>query len=78
MAGLQVNTDEMKRAAAEAAMQLVQDGMVIGLGSGSTALEFIRVLGQRVAAGLDITAVATSTGETVLRLIAAASSTADR
>ena len=60
MAGLQVNTDEMKRAAAEAALQLVNEGMVVGLGSGSTALEFIRLLGDRVAAGLDITAVATS------------------
>src|SRR5262249_60809679 len=31
------NRDALKRAAAEAAVDLVQDGMVVGLGTGSTA-----------------------------------------
>ncbi len=32
-----MNTDAQKRAAAEAAATLVQDGMLVGLGTGSTA-----------------------------------------
>ncbi len=49
-----------KRAAAEAAVQLVQDGMVVGLGTGSTAEFAIRLLGERVKAGLSIVGVPTS------------------
>jgi ribose 5-phosphate isomerase A len=56
-----VTTEEKKRAAAEAAAELVADGMSIGLGSGSTAHEFMRALGRRVASGLSIRAVASST-----------------
>ncbi len=43
------------RAAAE-----VEDGMVVGLGSGSTAEAVVRALGKRVTDGLTLTAVATS------------------
>ena len=50
----------MKRAAADAAAELVEDGMRVGLGSGSTSREFVRALGRRVASGLNITAVASS------------------
>jgi len=49
-----------KRAAAEAAAQRVVDGMVVGLGTGSTADFAIRWLGERVAAGLQISGVPTS------------------
>ena len=35
--GFDVDRDALKRAAAEAAVELVQDGMVVGLGTGSTA-----------------------------------------
>ncbi len=49
-----------KRAAARQAMDHVVDGMTVGLGSGSTAELVIRELGARVAAGLDLRAVATS------------------
>jgi ribose 5-phosphate isomerase A len=52
--------DLEKRAAAEAAAQFVLDGMVVGLGTGSTADFAIRVLGERVASGLQITGVPTS------------------
>lgn len=52
--------DAEKRAAAEAAALRVTDGMVVGLGTGSTADFAIRKLGERVAAGLKITGVPTS------------------
>jgi len=41
--------DQWKRAAAEAASRLVEDGMVVGLGSGSTASLFVSALAQRIA-----------------------------
>ncbi|MEE6210754.1 ribose-5-phosphate isomerase RpiA [Salarchaeum sp. III] len=50
----------MKRRAGESAADLVEDGMVVGLGTGSTAAEAIRALGDRVDSGLDITGVPTS------------------
>ncbi len=46
--------------AAKAALDYVKDGMCIGLGSGSTVKEFIRLLGEKVKAGLKITCVTTS------------------
>ncbi len=46
-----------KRAAAVAAVALVESGMWVGLGTGSTVAEFVPVLGAR---GLDITCVSTS------------------
>jgi ribose 5-phosphate isomerase A len=49
-----------KRAAAEAAAELVQDGMAVGLGTGSTASWMIEALGRRVQAGLTIVAIPTS------------------
>jgi ribose 5-phosphate isomerase A len=49
-----------KRLAAERALAAVQPGMVVGLGSGSTARIFIELLGARVAAGLEIRGVPTS------------------
>jgi ribose 5-phosphate isomerase A len=41
--------NEWKKAAAESAAQLVQDGMVVGLGTGSTALFFIEALARRLS-----------------------------
>jgi ribose 5-phosphate isomerase A len=49
-----------KRAAAEAAALRVTDGMVVGLGTGSTADFAIRKLSERVTAGLKISGVPTS------------------
>lgn len=49
-----------KRVAAEAAAQQVQSGMCLGLGTGSTAWWFIEAIGAQVAAGLEVTAVASS------------------
>ena len=51
---------DAKKAAAEKAVAKIQEGMVVGLGSGSTASQAIRELGARVRAGLKIKAVATS------------------
>jgi ribose 5-phosphate isomerase A len=50
----------LKRDAAEAAAALVQDGMVVGLGTGSTAYFAIAALIRRVGEGLRITAIPTS------------------
>jgi ribose 5-phosphate isomerase A len=41
--------DLWKKAAAEAAANLVEDGMVLGLGTGTTAAEFISALGARIS-----------------------------
>ena len=53
-----ISADEQKRAAGEAAAALVEDGMVVGLGTGSTAAWFVKALAAR---GLNLTCVATST-----------------
>jgi len=52
--------DAMKQAAAEAAVALVEDGMVVGLGTGSTAAFAIAGLIRRVGEGLRITGIPTS------------------
>lgn len=51
------DADAQKRAAGEAAAALVESGMVVGLGTGSTAAWFVRALGARK---LDIVGVPTS------------------
>jgi len=53
-------TDHSKINAAKAALAYVKDGMCIGLGSGSTVREFIKLLGEKVKSGLKITCVTTS------------------
>ena len=55
-----MTADDDKRAAALAAVEEVRNGMLVGLGTGSTAAHAIRALGEKVARGLRITAVATS------------------
>jgi ribose 5-phosphate isomerase A len=52
--------DELKRAAAEKALELVRDGMLIGLGSGSTANFFTQGLGRLVSEGMKVRGVPTS------------------
>jgi ribose 5-phosphate isomerase A len=49
-----------KLAAAQHALRYIQPGMVVGLGSGSTAAIFIQLLGEQVKAGLDIKGIASS------------------
>ena len=53
-------SDAAKRAAGESAADAVSDGMVVGLGTGSTAAHAIRELGRQVDAGLDIEGIPTS------------------
>ncbi|NHN41730.1 ribose 5-phosphate isomerase A [Halorubellus sp. JP-L1] len=53
-------SEDQKRRAAESAVEHVADGMVVGLGTGSTAAHAIRELGERVDAGLDVRGVPTS------------------
>jgi ribose 5-phosphate isomerase A len=52
--------DQLKRQAAARALDQVQDGMKLGLGTGSTAKHFVELLGERVAGGLRMVGVPTS------------------
>ncbi|AGY60485.1 ribose-5-phosphate isomerase RpiA [Gloeobacter kilaueensis] len=56
----QTQIDQLKEAAARQAVALAQDGMVLGLGTGSTAAFAVAALGERVQAGLKIVGVPTS------------------
>lgn len=53
--------DHEKEAAARASLRFVQDGNIVGLGTGSTAAHAVRLLGERVHAGLKIRGIPTST-----------------
>ncbi|MFZ4806193.1 MAG: ribose-5-phosphate isomerase RpiA [Hyphomicrobiaceae bacterium] len=55
-----MSTDTYKRQAAERALEFVEPGMRLGLGTGSTARHLVELLGARVKAGLDIVCVPTS------------------
>jgi ribose 5-phosphate isomerase A len=52
--------DELKRAAAERALAFVESGMVLGLGTGTTAAFFVEQLAGRVKAGLSVVCIPTS------------------
>jgi ribose 5-phosphate isomerase A len=52
--------DEAKALVGKRAAELVQDGMAVGLGTGTTSTMFIKALGERVKAGLKIRCVASS------------------
>ncbi len=52
--------DALKRAVGRRAAELVTEGMVVGLGTGSTAKHFVDRLGERVAEGLGIVGIPTS------------------
>jgi ribose 5-phosphate isomerase A len=53
-------SDVAKRNAAEAALKLVEPDMVLGLGTGSTAAIFVRLLAEKVSQGLKIIGTPTS------------------
>jgi ribose 5-phosphate isomerase A len=55
-----MNKDQEKETAARAAVELVRDGQIVGLGTGSTAAHAVRFLGERVQAGLKIRGIPTS------------------
>lgn len=52
--------DQFKKIAADAAVKQVKDGMIIGLGTGSTAAYAVDALGKLVQNGLRITGIPTS------------------
>ncbi|AJY47096.1 ribose-5-phosphate isomerase RpiA [Martelella endophytica] len=51
---------QLKVKAAETALGYVEDGMRLGIGTGSTAREFISLLGEKVAEGFNVVGVPTS------------------
>lgn len=55
-----MSADDWKRQAAEHALQYVESGMKLGLGTGSTAAKFVDLLAEKVKAGLDVVCVPTS------------------
>src|SRR6202795_3186995 len=55
-----VDMDALKRQPAARALEHVQDGMKLGLGTGSTAKHFVDLLGEKVRAGMKIVGVPTS------------------
>jgi ribose 5-phosphate isomerase A len=55
-----VTTDDRKREVGRRAAELVADGMIVGLGTGSTATHFVDRLGERVREGLRVRGVPTS------------------
>jgi len=52
--------DQEKEAAARASLGFIEDGQVVGLGTGSTAAHFIKLLGEKVKNGLRIRGIPTS------------------
>ncbi len=51
---------DLKKQAAAKALELVEPGMKLGLGTGSTAAAFVDLLGEKVKAGLQVVCVPTS------------------
>lgn len=52
--------NQYKKQAGEKAITFIQDGMTVGLGSGSTINRMLELLGERVKEGLSITGIPTS------------------
>ena len=57
-----MNTENLKKIAAEKATESVKSGMVVGLGTGSTVYYALLKLGDMVREGLDIVGIPTSAG----------------
>lgn len=55
-----MSADEQKKQAAARALEFVEDGMKLGLGTGSTAEHLVRLLGEKVAQGFKVVCVPTS------------------
>src|SRR5437762_11928388 len=64
------DVDVLKGKAAEAALKYVKPGMVLGLGTGSTARHFLEGLSRLIGSGMEVKAVPTSfaTAEAAKRL----------
>ena len=70
-----MNQEQLKRAAAEAALKYVVEGELLGVGTGSTVNHFIELLGER---GLDIPGAVSSSEASTERRSAFRSSTSTR
>lgn len=57
---VETSREAAKRRASQSAVEAVEDGDIVGLGSGSTAKHAIELLGERVEEGLDIAGIPTS------------------
>jgi len=55
-----MSADDQKKQAAARALEFVEDGMKLGLGTGSTAEHLVRQLGEKVAQGFNVVCVPTS------------------
>ncbi len=55
-----MNADEMKLAAARRALDFIEPGMKLGLGTGSTAAKLVQLLGAKVKQGFEVVCVPTS------------------
>jgi ribose 5-phosphate isomerase A len=58
----QQQKDVEKQAAAQASLKFVREGMVVGLGTGSTAAYMVRMLAEKVRDGLKVCCIPTSAG----------------
>jgi ribose 5-phosphate isomerase A len=54
------SADHAKELAAAKSLDFIEDGMTLGLGTGSTATRFIKLLGERVKRGLKVRGIPTS------------------
>jgi ribose 5-phosphate isomerase A len=55
-----MNQGQQKEAAARESLRFVRDGQIVGLGTGSTATIAVKLIGERVKAGLKIQGIPTS------------------
>src|SRR5215469_18298144 len=60
MPAIAMNIEQQKRAAAARALDFVEPGMRLGLGTGSTARHFVDLLAERIRGGLRVLAVPSS------------------
>ncbi len=55
-----MTADDQKKQAARRALDFIEDGMKLGLGTGSTAEHLVRFLGEKVATGFKVVCIPTS------------------
>ena len=60
LSGENMETEKLKQLAAERAVEEVESGMIVGLGTGSTIYHALLKLGEKVRSGLDIIGIPTS------------------
>lgn len=61
-----MSAENVKKIAAERAVEFVKDGMILGLGTGSTTYYAIQKIGELVKEGFDIIGIPTSEGSSKL------------